>query len=106
MLQRGARALGKNSTCLSRNPESDVRRTLSSMKTLLGLQRTHDNAFVQRLVQRKLVVSQPGDRYEPEADPVASTRRLCGHPVFVPRPALATLHLGRFLAARPRRLRG
>lgn len=41
------------------------------MAALLDLQRTHGNAFVQRLVQRKLAVSQPGDKYEQEADLVA-----------------------------------
>jgi hypothetical protein len=42
------------------------------MNTLLNLQRSHGNAFVQRLVQRKLSVNQAGDRYEQEADRVAS----------------------------------
>ena len=38
---------------------------------LLELQRTHGNAFVQRMIQCKLSVSQPGDPYEQEADRVA-----------------------------------
>jgi hypothetical protein len=38
---------------------------------LLDLQPSHGNAFVQRLVQRKSAVSQPGDKYEQEADRVA-----------------------------------
>jgi hypothetical protein len=41
------------------------------VESLLELQRTHGNAFVQRLLQRKLAVSQPGDAYEQEADRVA-----------------------------------
>ena len=53
---------------------------LSSMHTaqrasvLLALQRTHGNRYVQRVVagiQAKLVVGQPGDKYEQEADRVA-----------------------------------
>ena len=53
---------------------------LSSMHTaerasvLLALQRTHGNQYVQRVVagiQAKLVVGQPGDIYEQEADRVA-----------------------------------
>jgi hypothetical protein len=53
---------------------------LSSMHTaqrapvLLALQRTHGNRYVQRVVtgiQAKLVVGQPGDMYEQEADRVA-----------------------------------
>jgi hypothetical protein len=41
---------------------------------LLALQRTHGNQYVQRVVsgiQAKLVVGQPGDKYEQEADRVA-----------------------------------
>jgi hypothetical protein len=38
------------------------------VETLLDLQRTHGNAFVQRLMRRKVAVSRPGDRYEQEAD--------------------------------------
>ena len=38
---------------------------------LLGLQRTHGNRFVGRLLQTKLAMSQPGDPYEREADRVA-----------------------------------
>jgi hypothetical protein len=44
---------------------------------LLQLQRTHGNQFVQRtlrtMVQAKLAVNRPGDRYEQEADRVAET---------------------------------
>lgn len=44
--------------------------------SLLNLQRTHGNQFVQRLllsgkIQAKLTVSEPGDQYEQEADHVA-----------------------------------
>ena len=53
---------------------------LSSMRdgerapVLFALQRTHGNRYVQRVVagiQAKLVVGQPGDKYEQEADRVA-----------------------------------
>jgi hypothetical protein len=43
----------------------------STVQRLLALQRTHGNASVQRLIQYKLTVSQPGDPYEQEADRVA-----------------------------------
>ena len=43
----------------------------SAVHKLLALQRTHGNASVQRLIQYKLNVSQPGDPYEQEADRVA-----------------------------------
>jgi len=43
----------------------------STAQKLLALQRTHGNASVQRLIQYKLSVSQPGDPYEQEADRVA-----------------------------------
>lgn len=43
----------------------------STVQRLLALQRTHGNASVQRLIQYKLNVSQPGDPYEQEADHVA-----------------------------------
>jgi hypothetical protein len=56
------RSVGANS---SRNPNRKVRRSLSGVETLLDLQRTHGNAFVQRLVQRRLAVSQTGEQ---EAD--------------------------------------
>jgi len=48
-----------------------VRRNFTGVETLLDLQRTHGNAFVQRVVRRKLAVSQAGDRYEQDADRVA-----------------------------------
>ena len=41
------------------------------VQILLALQRTYGNASVQRLIQCKLSVSQPGDPYEQEADRVA-----------------------------------
>ena len=43
----------------------------SRVAPLLDLQRTHGNAFVARVIQRKLSVSQPDDPYEREADRVA-----------------------------------
>ena len=46
--------------------------------TLLSLQRSHGNRYVQRLLrsrrmQAKLTISEPGDQYEQEADRVAET---------------------------------
>jgi hypothetical protein len=43
----------------------------STVQRLLALQRAYGNASVQRLIQCKLSVSQPGDPYEQEADRVA-----------------------------------
>jgi Domain of unknown function (DUF4157) len=55
--------------------QRDTRKTepahQNTVQTLLALQRTHGNASVQRLIQYKLSVSQPGDPYEQEADRVA-----------------------------------
>ena len=48
--------------------------TAQRATTLLALQQTHGNRYVQRVVsgiQAKLVVGQPGDKYEQEADRVA-----------------------------------
>jgi len=71
MLRHGPISPGKVSTDLSRNPKNVVCRSSSSAVMQLNLQRSHGSAFVQRLVQRKLAVSQPGDEYEQEADRVA-----------------------------------
>ena len=70
ILRRDPIPPSKISADLSRNPKSVVRRSLSGVATLLDLQRSHGNAFVQRLVQRKLSASQSGDEYEQEADRV------------------------------------
>jgi hypothetical protein len=48
--------------------------TAQRASVLLALQQTHGNRYVQRVVsgiQAKLVVGQPGDAYEQEADRVA-----------------------------------
>ncbi len=42
-----------------------------TVQRLLALQRAYGNLSVQRLIQCKLSVSQPGDPYEQEADRVA-----------------------------------
>ena len=65
--RRGPVSPSKVSTGLSRNPKRVVR----PGDTLLDLQRSHGNAFVQRSVQRKSALSQPEDRYEQEADLMA-----------------------------------
>jgi hypothetical protein len=71
MLRRDPVSPSKISADLSRNQKRVVRRSLSGVATLLDLQRSHGNAFVQRLVQRRPAVSQPSDKYEQEADRVA-----------------------------------
>ena len=73
MLRHSPISPGKVNADLSRNPKSVVRRSLTVVETLLDLQRSHGSAFVLRLVQRKLAVSQSGDVYEQEADRVADT---------------------------------
>ena len=64
-------ARGTVGTGLSSNPTGVGFRSFAGVETLLNLQRTHGNAFVQRLVQRKLAVRRLGDKYEQEADRVA-----------------------------------
>jgi hypothetical protein len=71
MLRRGAASPNTLSTGSSRDPKCADRRVLSGVATLLDLQRSHGNAFVQRLVQRKLAISTPVDRDEKEGDRVA-----------------------------------
>lgn len=56
----GARAPQSQPGAVSEpNRHTAARRSVSGVETLLNLQRTHGNAVVQRLVQRKLAVSQP-----------------------------------------------
>lgn len=50
-----------------------------TVASLLRLQRTYGNRFVQRVIQAKLEVSRPGDPYEREADEVAE--RIIAMPV-------------------------
>ena len=69
--KQGPVARGTVGTGLSSNPTSVVSHSFAGVETLLDLQRTHGNAFVQRLVQRKLAVSRPDDSYERKADRVA-----------------------------------
>ena len=71
MLERGPASQIQVGTVSSSNRENVVRRNFAGPETLLDLQRTRGNAFVQRLVRRKLAVSQAGDRYEQDADRVA-----------------------------------
>jgi hypothetical protein len=71
ILRRNYTSPSKIGTGLFRYPKSAAHRSSSGAEMLLGLQRTHGNAFVQRLVQRKLAVSQPRDSYEQEANRVA-----------------------------------
>ena len=56
---------------------------------LLALQQTHGNRYVQRVVtgiQAKLVVGQPGDKYEQEADGVADEVMRMTEPEVQPKP--------------------
>src|SRR5262245_36797517 len=70
-LNRVSASNRKVSAALVGNRKSTVHRNFSGMERLLDLQRSYGNAFVQRLVQRKLAVSRPGDSYERKADRVA-----------------------------------
>ena len=57
--------------------------TSQSAPVLSALQQTHGNRYVQRVVsgiQAKLVVGQPGDKYEQEADRVADAVMLMPEP--------------------------
>src|SRR5215471_17248228 len=63
----------KVSAGLAGNRKSTVHRNSSGMEKLLDLQRSHGNAFVQRLVQQKLAVGLAGDdRYGQQVDRVAN----------------------------------
>src|SRR5215813_6767245 len=62
----------KVSAGLAGNRKSTVHRNFSGIEKLLNLQRSHGNAFVQRLVQHKLAVGRAGDRYGQESDRVAN----------------------------------
>jgi len=63
-------ATGRAPAVQRHTPQTDPAHQ-STVQTLLALQRTHGNVSVQRLIQCKLSVSQPGDPYEQEADRVA-----------------------------------
>jgi hypothetical protein len=69
-------------------PKAQVQpyRDSSTTETMLRLQRTHGNRFVQRIIQAKLEVSHPGDPCEQEADQVAD--RIMSMPME-PAPPLA-----------------
>jgi hypothetical protein len=67
MLKRGPASQIQGGAVSSSNRQSVGPRSFTTVEALLDLQRTHGNAFVQRLVQRKLAVSQQGDEYEQEA---------------------------------------
>src|SRR5262245_35559437 len=54
IFNQGSASNRKVSAGLAGNRKSTVHRSVSRMEKLLNLQRTHGNAFVQRLVQRKL----------------------------------------------------
>lgn len=71
MLEGGPASQIQVGTVSSSNRQNVVRRNFAGPETLLDLQRTRGNSFVQRLVRRKLAVSQAGDRYEQDADRVA-----------------------------------
>jgi hypothetical protein len=73
MLKRGPTSRSQVGAVSSPDRQSVVRRNFAGTEAFLDLQRTHGNAFVQRLVQRKLAVSQPGDGYKQEAVRVADS---------------------------------
>jgi hypothetical protein len=56
MLRRGSVSSSTSSTGSCRASKSALRQ-VARVETLVGLQRTHGNSFVQRLVQRKLAIS-------------------------------------------------
>jgi hypothetical protein len=60
MLKRGATSRSQVGAVSSTDRQSVVRRNFSGTEAFLDLQRTHGNAFVQRLVQRKLAVNLDG----------------------------------------------
>jgi len=63
--------------------------TAQRASALLALQQTHGNRYVQRVVagiQAKLVVGQPGDKYEQEADRVADEVMRMPEPEVQPKP--------------------
>lgn len=72
MLTRGLASPSKAGTGLSHKQENVGSPRISGINTLLHLQRTHGNAFVRRLLQGKLSVSQPGEKYEQKSDGVAN----------------------------------
>jgi len=55
----------------AQSPAVVVSRRATGAAQLLDLQRSHGNAFVGRMIQCRLAVSQPGDPYEQEAERVA-----------------------------------
>src|SRR5262245_30047438 len=55
MLRRSAALPGTLNKVPSRDPKYEDRRFLSGMAALLDLQRTHGNAFVQRLVRSSFI---------------------------------------------------
>ena len=71
MLKRGPDLPSKVSVGPPRSQQSPAHNGGTDVERLLDLQRTYGNAFVQRMIQRKLTVSQPGDSYEQQADQCA-----------------------------------
>lgn len=66
----------ENMAKVRQQPSAPMPRPVGMAASLLSLQRSHGNWFVQRLlrsgaIQAKLSISQPGDEYEREADQVA-----------------------------------
>ena len=68
---RGPDSRSQVSAVSSPGRQRVVRRNFAGPEMLLDLQRTHGNAFVQRLVRRKLAVRRHGEKYEREADRLA-----------------------------------
>ena len=73
MLKRGPISRSQVGAVSSPDRQSVVRRHFAGAEAFLDLQRTHGNAFVQRLVQRKLAMSRGRDGYKQVADRFADT---------------------------------
>ena len=71
MLMRGPDSRSQVGVVSSPGRQRVVRRNFAGPEMLLDLQRIHGNAFVQRLVQRKLAVRRLGEKYGREADRLA-----------------------------------
>ena len=71
MFARDLVAPTKDSTGSPRKGNCAADSNFAAAKTVLNLQRTHGNAFVQRVIQRKLAVRQLGGGRKQEADRVA-----------------------------------
>jgi hypothetical protein len=71
MMDRMVRAIGGGSPQASPSQFAGALGGSSQVGMLRQLQRSYGNSYVGRVIQAKLAVGQPGDRYEEEADRIA-----------------------------------